>query len=530
MLNTTRALGGMVTSPHHAASQAGLDVLREGGSAVQAAIAAASTLAVIYPQMNSIGGDGFWLIAEPGQPPIAIEACGRAAAGADAALYRRHGHADIPWRGPLAANTVAGTISGWQAALAVDRKPDRRTLPLERLLRDAIHYAEAGFAPARSTVSMIASRASELRHISGFADLFLPGGGAPTEWSAFRQPALGRTLRTLAENGLESFYRGPLAASIARDLASAGSPVTVADLAAHEATIGTPLHADIPGVRLYNTRPPTQGVASLMILALFSRLGVEAAEEFDHIHGLVEATKRAFLYRDAHVQDPDHMDRDAQSALEDHAWLDATAAAIDPHRALAWPSATPGGDTVWLGVIDAAGQAVSMIQSTYFEFGSGIVLPDTGIVWQNRGASFGLGNGRNALRHRARPFHTLNPAMARFQDERTLVYGTMGGEGQPQTQAAIFSRYALFGQPLQHAVTAPRWLLGRTWGDHSTSLKLEARFDPALIEQLRQAGHVVELVSDFSDVMGHAGAIVHHAGGVLEGAADPRSDGAVAAL
>ncbi len=530
MLNTVRALGGMVTSPHHSASQAGLDVLREGGSAVQAAVATAATLAVIYPQMNSIGGDGFWLIAEPGQPPVAIEACGRAAVGADEALYRRHGHGTIPWRGPLAANTVAGAVSGWEAALAVDGRRQRRTLPLERLLRDAIHYAETGFAPARSTVSMIVAKASELRHVSGFADLFLPGGEAPSEWSVFRQPALGRTLRTLAENGLESFYRGALAASIARDLASAGSPVALADLAAHEASIGAPLHADIPGVRIYNTKPPTQGVASLMIVALFWRLGVEAAEDFAHLHGLVEATKRAFLYRDAHVQDPDHMDVDAQAALDDRAWLEATALGIDPFRALAWPHAAAGGDTVWLGVIDADGQAVSMIQSTYFEFGSGIVLPETGIVWQNRGASFGLGSGRNTLRPRARPFHTLSPAMARFADRRILVYGTMGGEGQPQTQAAVFSRYALFGQTLQQAVTAPRWLLGRTWGEHSTSLKLEGRFDSALVEQLLQAGHVVELVGDFSTVMGHAGAVVRHASGILEGAADPRSDGSVAAF
>lgn len=520
-----------MTSPHHAASQAGLDVLREGGSAVQAAVATAAALAVVYPHMNSIGGDGFWLIAEPGEGPVAIAACGRAAAAASAALYSRHGYAAIPWRGPLAANTVAGTVSGWQAALLFDRKPGRRTLPLGRLLRDAIRYAEKGFAPSRSMLSTIAIKAPELRDLPGFADVFLPGGTPPDEWSAFRQAALARTLSALAEEGLESFYRGSLAARIARDLEAVGSPVIMQDLAEHRATIETPLCAVVPGIRLYNTGPPTQGVASLMILALFSRLGVSAADGFPHVHGLVECTKRAFLFRDAFIEDPSHMNIDVQAKLDDSSWLDATASSVDPTQAMPWPRAPgAGGDTVWLGVIDAAGQAVSLIQSTYFEFGAGIVLPETGIVWQNRGASFTLGTGTNRLRPGARPFHTLNPAMARFADGRTLVYGTMGGEGQPQTQAAILSRYALFGQTLQQAVTAPRWLLGRTWGDHSTSLKLERRFGPILVERLAQAGHRVELVPEFSDIMGHAGAVLRHPSGILEAAVDPRSDGVVAAL
>ena len=530
MLNTMRALGGMVTSPHHAASQAGLDVLRDGGSAVQAAVATAATLAVVYPHMNSIGGDGFWLIAEPGQPPVAIEACGRAAASANDTLYRRHGYTAIPWRGPLAANTVAGTVSGWDAALLLDRKRGRRVLPLDRLLRDAIRYAREGFAPSRSTLSTITAKAVELRDVPGFADLFLPDGRAPSESQPFRQPALARSLSALANEGLQSFYCGPLAASMARDLASAGSPVALEDFAAHEAIMGPPLRAKIPGVELYNTMPPTQGVASLLILALFSRLGISQADGFAHVHGLVEATKRAFLFRDAHVQDPNFMHVSAQSVLDDKEWLDVTARAIDPSKALSWPQAMAGGDTVWLGVIDADGQAVSMIQSTFFEFGSGLVLPESGILWQNRGASFNLAGGRNTLRPRARPFHTLNPAMARFADGRVLVYGTMGGEGQPQTQAAIFSRYALFGQDLQQAVTAPRWLLGRTWGNDNANLKVERRFDPTLVDQLRTAGHLVELVPEFSDLMGHAGAVLRHAGGVLEGATDPRSDGAVAAL
>nr|WP_258868946.1 gamma-glutamyltransferase family protein [Alkalilimnicola ehrlichii] len=180
-----------------------------------------------------------------------------------------------------------------------------------------------------------------------------------------------------------------------------------------------------------------------------------------------------------------------------------------------------------MGCIDRDGNCASFIQSIYWEFGAGIVLPSTGVLWQNRGISFALDpSALHALRPGRKPFHTLNPALARFDDGRSMVYGTMGGEGQPQTQAAVFSRYGLFNQALQTAVTAPRWLLGRTWGEASTSLKLESRFDPVLVDRLRAAGHEIEVLPEaFSDTMGHAGAVVRHPNGVIEGAADPRSDG-----
>jgi len=244
----------------------------------------------------------------------------------------------------------------------------------------------------------------------------------------------------------------------------------------------------------------------------------------------VEATKQAFLVRDRYLTDPAYMPVDPAGFL-DSTHLAEAAAAVHPARALPWPVAQPGGDTVWLGAADRHGRMVSFIQSIYWEFGSGVVLPGSGVLWQNRGISFSLDeHALQALRPGRLPFHTLNPALAQFRDGRTLVYGTMGGEGQPQTQAAVFSRYARFQQPLQQAVSAPRWLLGRTWGEDSTSLKLEARFPEALLAGLRAAGHQVEVVEDFSDTMGHAGAIVQRPDGVLEGASDPRADGVVAAF
>lgn len=528
MIHTLRALGGLMVAPHHLAAMAGRDVLRDGGNAVEAMVAAAAAIAVTYPHMNAIGGDGFWLIHEPGREPVAVDACGPAATAATPAFYA--GHDNIPARGPKAALTVAGTVAGWARALEVAR-PWGPALPRERLLADAIRHAREGVAVSRSQHLLTTQKLAGLREAPGFADAFLVDGAAPAVGARLRQPVLGETLAQLARSGWDDFYRGALAAQIAHGLATVGSPVAAADLHAYRARVVEPLQVALRGCRVYNLPPPTQGLATLMILGLFERLGVAKGEEFDHVHGLVEATKQAFLVRDRVVTDPDRLavDVGAFLAADD---LDRRAAEIDPTRALPWPLPTQPGDTIWMGAMDREGRAVSFIQSVYWEFGSGVVVPGTGITWQNRGCSFSLApDALNALAPCRRPFHTLNPSLARFGDGRVMAFGTMGGEGQPQTQAAVFSRYALFGQPLQQAVSAPRWLLGRTWGEASTSLKLESRFEPGLVQALRTAGHVVEVLdAGFSDTMGHAGALVRHADGMLEGAVDPRSDGIVAGI
>ncbi len=538
MLNTPRAYGGMVTAPHHLAAEAGLGVLREGGNAVEAMVAAAAAIAVVYPHMNSLGGDGFWLIAAPGAAPRAIDAGGRAGAAVTPDFYRDRGLQEIPARGPLAVNTVPGAVAGWSAALDQAAALGGR-LPLARLLEPAIHYAEAGAPVTRSLSETIAAKRGELEPQPGFAETYLADGAVPAVGGRFRQPALAATLRRLAEAGLDDFYRGDLARALAADLAAAGSPVTAADLETGRADEVAPLTLDLKlagrpeagGARVFNLPPPTQGLASMIILGLFDRLEVAEAEGFDHIHGLVEATKQAFILRDREVGDPGAMATPAQDFLE-AGRLDALAAAIDPRRALPWPQPAPGpGDTIWMATADAEGRVVSYIQSIFWEFGSGMVSTETGVLLQNRGSSFALDPAlpRTAAPGR-KPFHTLNPALAVFGDGRVLAYGCMGGEGQPQTQSAVFSRYACFGQELQAAVTAPRWLLGRAWGAESTTLKLERRFDPALVAALDEAGNDVELLDEITDVMGHAGAIVRHDDGLLEGASDPRSDGAVAAF
>lgn len=530
MLHTPMAARGMVTAPHHLAAQSGLAVLRDGGNAVEAAVAVAATISVVYPHMCGLGGDAFWLIHEPGRLPVSIDGSGVAAAAAEPALYAQRGVRGVmPRHGALAACTVAGAVSSWQAALEVSQRWDG-ALPLSRLFADAIHYARSGYAVTAPQAEAAARLLDGLKDQPGFADHFLRDGAPPPAGSRATQPRLADSFERLAKFGLDDFYRGGLGYHIGAELQRLGSPLAAEDMARHRSIRRRPLSLTLDSGTVYNTPPPTQGLASLMILGLFQRLGVGEADGFGHIHGLVEATKQAFLVRNAHVTDPAHMTIHATTYLAD-GLLDRLAADISPTRAAPWPQPGGPGDTVWIGTADDAGRVVSLIQSLSGPFGSGVVLRDTGILWHNRGSSFHLTEGRqNLLAPRRKPYHTLSPALAQLRDGRVMAYGSMGGEGQPQTQAAVFTRHVLFGQPLQQAVTAPRWALGRGWTGAESDLKLESRFDPALVEALRGAGHTVRVVDPFDTLMGHAGALVRHADGLIEGAADPRADGVVAAF
>jgi gamma-glutamyltranspeptidase len=519
----------MAVAPHALASQSALAVLRDGGNAIEATVAGAATISVAYPHMNGIGGDAFWLIVPQQGIPVAIDAAGPAAAGATIARYVQAGHDVIPSRGPLAMNTVAGAIGSWEAALRISKQHNGR-LPLARLLRDAHQYATNGIAVTASQVLATVNKFDEVAHQPGFAERFLSNGRIPTVGSLFRQPKIARVMEQLMGEGLDGFYRGALAKAIAEDFKSVGALLSIDDLNEFQPHVCSPLQIEVAEGTVYNMVPPTQGVISLAILGILDRCGIRAVspDSADHIHLCVEATKQAFKLRDAYVTDPAYMKVEVESLLGTSR-LDALAREISLAAALPWGGVSRTGDTVWMGVIDANGLAVSFIQSIYHEFGSGVVLPTTGLNWQNRGASFSLNpNQLQALHPRKKPFHTLNPAAAKFKDGRSMVYGTMGGDGQPQTQAAVFSRAIWFGQPLQQAVSAPRWLLGRTWGQSSDTLKLESRMPDATVSDLQRRGHDVELLGAYDETVGHAGAIIRYGNGVLEGAADPRSDGCVA--
>lgn len=527
MLETALGFAGSITAPHHAAALSGRDILKAGGSAIEAMVAMAATIAVAYPHMNGLGGDAFWILQQRGKPPQVISGAGRAAGLATPAWYAERGHTSIPARGPDATLVVPGAVATWQAAL--DLLGEARRLPLSALLSDAIALGRSGLAVTPILAHISRTKGEALRNIAGFAGIHLPGGKALIGGQRYVQSALADTLQRLAEAGIADFYRGDLAATHGRFLTETGSPLRTADFAAYRAELTAPLAVSTRSGTIFNVPPPSQGVATLMALGLFDRLDIEKAEGFEHIHGLVEATKRAYSMRNRHVADPDTMTEDAASWLTAQA-LDRQVHEIDRHRAAPWPEISRPGDTIWMGAADAQGNVVSFIQSLYWEYGSALTCPQTGITFENRGAGFSLQAGPNQLAPGKRPFHTLNPGLAQLRDGRILAFGTQGGEGQPQTMMAIYSRYAMFGQGLQQAITAPRWLLGNTWADPTMSLKLESRFPPQVIDALAAAGHVTSVVDDFDLMMGQSGAVALHADGLMEAATDPRSDGAAIAF
>ena len=305
MLNTSYARRGIAVASHSLAAKSALAVLREGGNAIEATVAAASTIAVVYPHMTGIGGDAFWLVAAHGEAVFAIDACGPAAVAASVDSYR--GLHSIPPRGPLAANTVAGTVAGWQLALEISRARWGGKLPLPRLLEDSIWFAANGIPATASQEANTAAKRAELELQPGFAERFLSGGGVPRCGEMFVQGKLASTLQRLARAGLNDFYRGELAQALADDLVRLGSPLRAADLRAYAAREVKPLELAHTVGTLYNMTPPTQGVVSLAILGILERLGLDRMEADgpDHVHAIVEATKQAFLkIRDKHVTDP----------------------------------------------------------------------------------------------------------------------------------------------------------------------------------------------------------------------------------
>ena len=307
--------------------------------------------------------------------------------------------------------------------------------------------------------------------------------------------------------------------------------MTRADLEKYEAKIAEPLSVPIGAGTLYNTPPPTQGLASLMILALFDRLRVAKPKASSTSTAWSKppsapsacATASSPIPTRSTAISPIFCRRNFSTPRRPRS---------TPKKAARWPAPDGEGRHHLDGRGGRSGLVVSYIQSLYWEFGSGCVLPRTGVLMQNRGSSFSLDpKALNALAPGRRPFHTLNPALAALKDGRVMAYGTMGGDGQPQTQAAVFTRHVLFRQPLEQALDAPRWLLGRTWGSTVTNLRLESRFDGNLVDRLMSAGHDVEVLDEaYSDTMGHAGAVILHPDGTLEGGHDPRADGGAAGI
>jgi gamma-glutamyltranspeptidase len=527
--STALSTNGVVATPHYLASQAGLRVLQDGGSAVDAAVAANAVLQVVYPHNCAAGGDAFWIIYDPREGrPIALNGSGRAPAAATPHRLRERGLIRMPMHGPLPV-TVPGVVDSWHEALARYGR-----LGLERDLVAAIEYAEHGFPATPKLCRVIGEEAGLLALSPAASATFLPAGALPRPGQVLRNPDLANTYRILAREGRDAFYRGEIGERIAAAVQELGGLLTNEDLAAHRSDWVEPLSTTYRGYEVYEFPPNSQGLTALIELNLIEGFDLSALARrgvrWQHL--LIEAKRLAFADRDTYLTDPDAMTVDAhylvskQYANQRRRRIDTrTAAPFHP------PGNPSAGDTIYLCVVDRDGQCVSLIQSLYFAFGSGVMVPGTGLLLQNRGAYFSLRDGHvNILAPRKRTLHTLMPAMM-FRDGRPcLVFGSMGGDGQAQTHLQLVTNILDAGMDVQEALDAPRWLSGAVIAEHGPEpLLMENRFPPEVCAGLNAIGHEVVPLGPWESLMGHAQAIMLREEGVLAGGADSRGDGIAAA-
>ena len=522
---------GMVTCPHALASEAGVDVLRAGGSAVDAAIATSAALSVLYPHMTGVGGDAFWLIYDAKARDVRyLGGGGRAAAAASIERFRALGHDVIPFRGILPATlTVPGAVASWTEAHDAYGR-----VSLERCLQSAVGYARDGVPVTARLAGWIGEAASELRRQDAAARIFLPGGELPKPGSTLVNANLARTLEAIAAGGWSGFYEGPVARELARFARDNGGFFDERDLAAQRATWGTPLRGSYRDLTLFETPPPTQGFTVLQMLKMIEPFELHNREFLgpDHVHLLVQAKQLSYHDRDLYLADPTFADVAIDKLLSD-AYVDQRRTMIDRQRALPWdlvPShGSLTGDTVFIAAIDAEGNAVSLIQSLYGVFGSAVVADGTGIVLQNRGAYFSLdADHPNRLEPGKVPLHTLIASIGFRNDKLWSVVGCMGADGQPQIHLQTYVALMDYGCDIQQALESPRWLSGRfALGEARDTLHIEARFPQSTLAELERRGHSLNRWGDWNELAGHAhGIVIDPASGVLYGGSDPRSDGA----
>ncbi|MGG6309667.1 gamma-glutamyltransferase [Paenibacillus macerans] len=510
----------MVVSPHYLASAAGARILEKGGNAFDAAVAVSAALAVVYPHMTGLGGDAFWLCYSEEEGRVrAYNGSGRSGRALNRELYA--GESAIPRRGARAAITVPGMADSWDA---VQSRYGRLTLAAA--LEAAIDYADEGFP-----LSSDQHRNTELAGTAlspEAAAIYRPDGIAPQPGAKFMQKDLARSLSLLASGGRDAFYCGDIAEVICRGLASSGGYLTPADFAGHRGNWCEPVTTEYRGHTVYQAPPNSQGFAALMALNILDQYEFAGIPHgsYAYYHLIAEAIKASFRDRDLVLTDPDFSDIPL-AALLDKGYAARLAASISLEKAASAVSEPIGRDTAYAAVVDAEGNAASFIQSLYFEFGAGVAPGGTGVLLQNRGSFFSLDpSAVNALAPCKRTFHTLMPAMACRNGKPAILYGTQGGEGQPQTQTLLLTRLLHYGMNPQEAVDQPRFVWGRTWGEPTEALTVEGRVDPAVLEALAAAGHQVRKAEDYDGLAGHAHVIAIDEHGYRLGGTDPRCDGA----
>ncbi len=520
------ARNGVVCASQPLASQAGLQALREGANAIDAAVIAAAVLGVVEPYNTGIGGDCFALVwSARDQQLYALNGSGRAPASASAERLRAAGHEVMPAQG-IETVTVPGAVGAWDALLA-----RFGTRSFGDALAPAIEIAEAGFAVSE-VIGFEWGAVVDLGFLKNDAArcCFAPSGRAPKLGEVVRFEDLARSLRVLAKEGPRAFYEGELCVAIRAALQAEGGQFTATDFAEARPDWVEPISGEYRGHRVFEVPPNSQGITALIALEMLSHFDMPALEpgSVDALHLRVEAVKAAFLDRDADVADPDHMTRSFEAMLDPEA-LRRRAQAIDPARAARDLGGAPprGSDTVYLTTADGEGNVVSFINSLYGPFGSGLVAGDTGIVLQNRGRGFSLSAGHpNELAPGKRPFHTLCPAML-FEGDRPLVsFGIMGGDIQAQAHLQFVSNLVDHGMNVQEALDAPRFnFMG------GCDVALEHDFTDEKGVALEARGHTVRPAAHAALRGGFGGGqaiAIHPETGVLHGASDRRKDGLAA--
>jgi gamma-glutamyltranspeptidase/glutathione hydrolase len=508
----------MVVTPHPLATEAGVEALRAGGTAVDAAVAANAMLAVVYCNSCGLGGDAFALVWEPSEARLhGYNGSGRSPAALTIEAIRAAGHDTMPPRGPLPI-TVPGGLDTWVELLG---RFGRRSLA--EALMPAARIAEDGY---RLTGINVRSIAAGLPTFDGAARAIF--GAAGDVGSTFRQPLLAATLRTLADRGRDAYYGGPIGDEIARAIGAAGGALTADDIAAHRGDWVDPISTTYHGTEVATIPPNSQGITALMALNVLSIL--DWPPEL-RIHAQIEAVKVAWSERDRCVADPDRGLADPSALLsEAHArWLGSRLSPDATHRFT--PTNPPGGGTVYLCAADADGMMVSLIESNYMGFGSGVMGGSTGIMLQNRGAYFSLDPAHpNALRPRSRTLHTLMPGMLLRDGRAEVALGAMGGDGQPQTMVQLVTGFVDDGLAPQALVDRPRWVAHtEAPGEPLTRVSLEADgWDADAVDALRSLGHEASLVERRTPLMGWAQVIRRLPDGSYEAGADPRADSVAA--
>jgi gamma-glutamyltranspeptidase / glutathione hydrolase len=502
----------MVATSQPLAAQAGLAVLAAGGNAVDAAIAAAAVLTVVEPTMNGIGSDAFALVWD-GQRLHGLNGSGRAPARFTLARFRaRQTMPALGWD----SVTVPGAVHAWATLWT---KFGSR--PFADLLAPAIGYAREGFPVAPVTAALWRDQAPLFHEFGEFARVFLPGGQAPAAGEIFRNPDLAATLEELAASTGRSLYTGALAARIAEAAATDGGLLDGTDLADHRSTWVEPLSLPFAGVQVHELPPNGQGLASLMALGILDRLKVGRfpVDGADAIHLQLEAMKLAFAACRRQVADPEAMALDPASLL-DPGYLDAQARLVNPARAqVPEPRVVPEHGTVYLATADAAGGMVSFIQSNYLGFGSGVVVPGTGIALQNRALGFSLDPRHpNCVGGRKRPYHTIMPGFVTKRGHPSAAFGVMGGHMQPQGHVQLMLRLFMHGQNPQAACDAPRWYVS----EHA-EVGLEPGIAPEVAADLARRGH--RLMAQAPTVLFGGAQIIQRVGEAFWGGSDPRKDG-----